>query len=101
MLPILAWSENMSTENLCGNGDLISHFNFWKNRKYKKQLDITCNLSKISYQNDFISVYKFAYKHCLSFNFRLNSLRNISKSAAEVNFQSHLVFNNKYCLINK
>lgn len=30
----------------------------------------------------------FAYKHYLSFNFRLNSFKNISKSAEKPNFQS-------------
>ena len=36
----------------------------------------------------------------LSLNFRLNSL-SIIKSAIGVNFQSHSVFNNHDCLINK
>ena len=29
--------------NLCGNGDLTSHFNFWHCGKYIKQHDITCD----------------------------------------------------------
>lgn len=36
----------------------------------------------------------------LSFNFRLSSFRTLS-SEGEVNFQSHSIFDNNDCLINK
>ena len=35
----------------------------------------------------------FADQCCWPSNFRLNSLRNVIKSAAKTNFQSHSVFN--------
>lgn len=46
-------SENISAANLHGSGDLASHFNFSQNRKFIKQLHLTCN-SNVSSQNDFI-----------------------------------------------
>lgn len=36
--------------------------------------------------------FHFAYKHGLAYNFRLNTLRNMTKSAAKTDFQSHSVF---------
>lgn len=45
-------SENISAANLHGSGDLASHFNFSQNRKFRKQLDLTCD-SNVNSQNDF------------------------------------------------
>ena len=44
-----------------------------------KQLDTACDSDIHCHQNDCCSL-SVSYKHCLPYNFRLNSLRNIVKS---------------------
>lgn len=72
-------SENISSTNLHGSGNLVSHFNFSQYRKFIKQVYITCD-SNLSSQNDFITVSLSNISSVvLVIFFRLNSLINSIK----------------------
>lgn len=54
-----------------------------------------CDLNISCYWNGFTKVYVLHVSAVLPSNFKMNSLRNIIKSTAEVNFQSYLMSDNR------
>lgn len=59
-----------------------------------EQLDVPCDLNSSSYWNGFTTVYVSQVSAVSPSNLRVNSLINIMRSAAEVNFQSYSMFDN-------
>ena len=75
--------------NLCTNGGLT--FNFGQ---HGVSGSVTTHGSNMSCRNEFTAMSGLHISNDLPCNFRVNSLRNIMKSAAKANFQSHSLFNN-------